>query len=134
MLPDDTIVALSTPPGRSGIAVIRLSGRESLSIARRLVRLPSDPEPRHATLGEFCDADGEVVDQVIFTWFQGPSSYTGEDVVEVSCHGAPVVVEYFLQCAMVQNARLAEPGEFTMRAFLRGRMNLAEAEAVHDLI
>jgi len=131
---DDTIVALSTPPGRGAISTIRFSGPDSLKIARRLVRLPTDPRPRHAALGEFCDADGEVVDEVILTWFRSPNSYTGEDVVEVSCHGAPVVVDYFLRCALVHDARLAEPGEFTLRAFLHGRMNLAQAEAVQDLV
>jgi tRNA modification GTPase len=131
---DDTIVALSTPPGRGAISTIRFSGPDSLKIARRLVRLPIDPRPRHAALGEFCDADGEVVDEVVLTWFRSPNSYTGEDVVEVSCHGAPVVVDYFLRCALVHDARLAEPGEFTLRAFLHGRMNLAQAEAVQDLV
>ncbi len=131
---DDTIVALSTPPGRGAISTIRFSGPDSLKIARRLVRLPADPRPRRATLGQFCDANGEVVDEVLLTWFCAPNSYTGEDVVEVSCHGAPVVVEYFLRCALVHDARLAEPGEFTLRAFLHGRMNLAQAEAVQDLV
>jgi tRNA modification GTPase len=131
---DDTIVALSSPPGRGAISTIRFSGPDSLRIARRLVRLPNDPRPRRATLGEFCDADGEVVDEVILTWFRAPNSYTGEEIVEVSCHGAPVVVDYFLRCALVHDARLAEPGEFTLRAFLHGRMNLAQAEAVQDLV
>jgi len=131
---DDTIVALSTPSGRGAIAVIRFSGPDSLKIARRLVRLQIDPKPRRAALGEFCNADGEVVDEVILTWFRAPHSYTGEEVVEVSCHGAPVVVDYFLRCALVHDARLAEPGEFTLRAFLHGRMNLAQAEAVQDLV
>jgi tRNA modification GTPase len=131
---EDTIVALSTPPGRGAISTIRFSGPDSLKIARRLVRLPAEPTPRRAFLGEFYDANGEVVDQVILTWFRAPNSYTGEDVVEVSCHGAPVVVDYFLRCALVHDARLAEPGEFTMRAFLHGRLNLAQAEAVQDLI
>jgi tRNA modification GTPase len=131
---DDTIVALSTPPGRGAISTIRFSGPDSLRIARRLVRLRVEPRPRRAALGEFCDADGEVVDEVILTWFRAPNSYTGEEVVEVSCHGAPVVVDYFLRCALVHDARLAEPGEFTLRAFLHGRMNLAQAEAVQDLV
>ena len=134
MLADDTIVALSTAPGRSAIAAVRLSGTDSLRIARRSIRLPDDPVPRQATLGEFCDPQGAAVDQVLLTYFPNPNSYTGEDVVEVSCHGSPVVVEYLIQRALAEGARLAEPGEFTMRAFLRGRMNLAQAEAVRDLI
>ncbi|SRR5579871_128747 len=134
MLSDDTIVALSTPPGRGAISTIRFSGPESLKIARRLVRLPDAPQARRATLGEFCDADGEAADEVLLTWFPAPNSYSGEEVVEVSCHGAPVVVDYFLRCALVQGARLAEPGEFTLRAFTHGRMNLAQAEAVRDLV
>jgi tRNA modification GTPase len=134
MLTDDTIVALSTPPGRSAISVVRLTGNDSLSIARRFIRLAHELVPRQATLGELCDPAGAAVDQVLVTYFQNPNSYTGEDVVEVSCHGAPVVVEYLLQRALAESARLAEPGEFTMRAFLRGRINLAQAEAVRDLI
>ncbi len=90
-----------------------------------------DPEPRRATLGKL---SGEIADQAVVTWFAKPNSYTGEDVVEVSCHGSPVVLGYFLERALEAGARLAEPGEFTMRAFLNGRMDLAQAEAVRDLI
>lgn len=131
---DDTIVAISTPPGRGGIGVVRLSGPESLDIARRLVRLSAEPEPRRATLGELLDEDGASVDQVVVTYFRKPHSYTAEDVVEVSCHGAPVVLRFLLERATEQGARLAEPGEFTLRAFLNGRLDLAQAEAVRDLI
>jgi tRNA modification GTPase len=132
--PDDTIVALSTPPGRSGIAVVRLSGPDARAIALRLVPASPEPSPRQATLGHFHDASGATIDQVLLTWFPMPNSYTGEDVIEVSCHGSPVVVECLLQEALGAGARLAEPGEFTLRAFLNGRMDLAQAEAVRDLI
>jgi tRNA modification GTPase len=114
--------------------VVRFSGPESLSIARVLVHLAQDPEPRKAILGEFRDPQGQAVDQAVLTWFAAPHSYTGEDVVEVSCHGSPVVLGFFLERALEAGARLAEPGEFTMRAFLSGRMDLAQAEAVRDLI
>ncbi len=114
--------------------MVRLTGPASLAIARQLVVLTNDPQPRQALLGEFRDADGAAVDQVLLTHFPAPNSYTGQAVVEVSCHGAPVVVELLIAGALAQGARLAEPGEFTMRAFLNGRFNLAQAEAVRDLI
>ena len=126
---DDTIVALSTPPGRGGIGVVRFSGPDSLKIARALAEC--DPQPRKATLEKL---SGEIADQVVVTWFAKPNSYTGEEVVEVSCHGSPVVLGYFLEQALQSGARLAEPGEFTMLAFLNGRLDLAQAEAVRDLI
>jgi len=131
---DDTIVAISTPPGRGGIGVVRLSGPEALEVVQRLVRLSADLEPRRATLGDLLDQDGAAVDQVVVTWFCKPHSYTCEDVVEVSCHGAPVVLRFLLERATGLGARLAEPGEFTLRAFLNGRLDLAQAEAVRDLI
>ena len=139
---DDTIVAVSTPPGRGGLGVVRFSGSEALRIVRQLVRLKveaqAEPQPHHATLGELLgpegETPGETVDQVIVTYFRKPHSYTGEDVVEVSCHGAPVVLRFLLERATERGARLAEPGEFTMRAFLSGRLDLAQAEAVRDLI
>jgi len=131
---DDTIVAVSTPPGRGGIGVVRFSGLESLGLARRLARLKSEPEPWRAVLGELVDEAGETVDEVVLTWFRKPHSYTAEDVVEVSCHGSPVVLRFLLERATELGARLAEPGEFTLRAFLNGRIDLAQAEAVRDLV
>ncbi len=130
----DTIVAISTPTGRGGLGVVRLSGPEALAIVQRLVRLGADPQPWRAALGDFLDAAGRAVDQVVVTYFRKPHSYTAEDVVEVSCHGSPVVLRFLLERASEQGARLAEPGEFTMRAFLNGRIDLAQAEAVRDLI
>ncbi len=139
---DDTIVAISTPPGRGGIGVVRFSGPQALRIVCQLVRFKgetqAEPQPRHATLGELLGPEGgmpgEAVDQVVITYFRKPHSYTAEDVVEVSCHGAPVLLRFLLERATAQGARLAEPGEFTMRAFLNGRLDLAQAEAVRDLI
>ncbi len=137
MLPaTDTIVALSTPPGRSGIGVVRLSGPRSLTIARALVRNQSfTPEPNHVRLMSLSDPQsGEVLDQALVTYFRAPNSFTGEDVLELSCHGAPVVLRLLVDAILRLDARLAEPGEFTLRALANGRMNLSQAEAVRDLI
>jgi len=131
---DDTIVAISTPPGRGGIGVVRLSGSQAFAIAGALVRTTADAEPWRARLGELVDEAGEVVDEVVATWFRAPHSYTAEDVVEVSCHGSPVVLRFAVERALALGARLAEPGEFTLRAFLNGRLDLAQAEAVRDLV
>jgi tRNA modification GTPase len=131
---DDTIVAISTPPGRGGIGVVRLSGNQAFAIANALLRTTAGAEPWRARLGELVDEAGEVVDEVVVTWFRAPHSYTAEDVVEVSCHGSPVVLRFAVERALALGARLAEPGEFTLRAFLNGRLDLAQAEAVRDLV
>jgi tRNA modification GTPase len=133
---EDTIVAIATPPGRGGLGVVRLSGDRAEEIVHGLVRLGGrHPETQRATLGEFVDPKtGRVLDQVVVTVFREPHSYTAEDVVEVSCHGAPVILNYLLDCCIDRGARLAEPGEFTMRAFLNGRIDLTQAEAIRDLI
>jgi tRNA modification GTPase len=131
---DDTIVAISTPPGRGGIGVVRLSGSQAVNIAKALVQAKADAEPWRARVGELVDEAGEVVDEVVLTWFRAPHSYTAEDVVEVSCHGSPVVLRFAVERALALGARLAEPGEFTLRAFLNGRLDLAQAEAVRDLV
>ncbi|MGH9434625.1 MAG: tRNA uridine-5-carboxymethylaminomethyl(34) synthesis GTPase MnmE [Terriglobia bacterium] len=133
---DDTIVAISTPPGRGGIGVVRLSGELAFTLLRALVSFPNSfPEARRATLAQFCDPqNGRVLDRVIVTCFSKPNSYTGEDVVEISCHGAPVILRFLVECSVSKGARPAEPGEFTLRAFLNGRMDLTQAEAVRDLV
>jgi tRNA modification GTPase len=133
---DDTIVAVATPPGRGGLGVVRLSGSQSADIATRLIRFPKLPlEIRRIMLGEFCDPQGgKVLDQVVVSYFQRPHSYTAEDVVEISCHGAPTILAYLVECCLRLGARVAEPGEFTLRAFLNGRIDLTQAEAVRDLI
>jgi tRNA modification GTPase len=132
----DPIVAISTPPGAGGIGVVRLSGAESRSIASAILRFHAGMEwrPWCAALAELLDEGGNVVDQVVVTYFQAPRSYTAEDVVEISCHGSPVVLRHCVDRALQAGARLAEPGEFTLRAYLNGRMDLPQAEAVHDLI
>ncbi len=134
MNPRDTIAAVSTPPGRGGIGIVRLSGTEARNIAESLVRLKSPLQPWHASFGELLDAAGELVDEVVVTFFAAPRSYTAEDLAEIACHGAPVVLRHCLDRALQSGARLAEPGEFTLRAFLNGRIDLPQAEAVRDLI
>ncbi len=130
----DTIVAISTPPGRGGIGVVRLSGPAALPITRSMLRVRNAPEPRVAVLAELLDESDEVVDSVVATWFAAPRSYTAEDVVEISCHGSPVVLQHCVERAVRLGARPAEPGEFTLRAYLNGRLDLPRAEAVRDLI
>ena len=134
--PDDTIVAVSTPPGRGGIGIVRLSGPQALEISEQLVRRPgAAPAPaRRPLLGSLLDDAGNVVDEVLVTLFCAPKSYTAEDVVEISCHGSPAILAFAVERAISLGARLAEPGEFTRRAFLNGRIDLAQAEAIRDLI
>jgi tRNA modification GTPase len=136
MVSEDTIVAISTPPGRGGLGVVRLSGARALEIATHLVKLPKLPsEAQHATLGTLTELESDrVLDQVVVTCFHAPHSYTAEDVVEISCHGAPVILRYLVERCLAEGARAAEPGEFTLRAFLNGRIDLTQAEAVRDLI
>jgi tRNA modification GTPase len=133
---DDTIAAMSTPPGRAGLGIIRLSGPAARSIAERILRFPpaGNWAPWSASLGELLDRDGHVIDQVVVTYFAAPRSYTAEDVIEISCHGSPIVLRHCIERAAEAGARLAEPGEFTLRAFLNGRIDLPQAEAVRDLI
>lgn len=132
----DTIVALSTPPGRSGIGVIRLSGENALSLTRFLLADPSfNPEPNRVTLKAVIDPDTrEVIDRALVTFFKSPHSYTGEDVVELSCHGSPPLLLRVLDSLLYFGARTADPGEFTLRAVANGRLSLTQAEAVRDLI
>jgi tRNA modification GTPase len=130
----DTIVALATPLGRSGIGVIRLSGRDSLFIVKKLSN-DVDRVPRQAHLTQLLDPDSrEPIDQAIVTYFKAPHSFTGEDVVEISCHGSPVVLRQVIDVCLRLGARLAEAGEFSLRALANGRMDLTEAEAIRDLI
>lgn len=133
----DTIVAVATPPGRGGIGVVRLSGPDAHAVARRLTTRRAPLQPRFATLTTIRSADPTAsapIDRVIVTFFPEPASYTGEDVVELSAHGSPVVLRAIVTAAIQAGARLAEPGEFTLRAFLNGRIDLLQAEAVADLI
>jgi tRNA modification GTPase len=134
----DTICALSTPPGRSGIAVVRVSGTQSLPLFHQIF-LPKKQfvyvPYRRAMLGKIEEPrGGYTIDEAIATCFPFQNSYTGEDMVEFSLHGNPVLIAALLDCLCTNGARLAEPGEFTMRAFLHGRLDLTQAEAVHDII
>ena len=130
----DTICALSTPPGRSGIAVVRLSGADCLPILRQISG-ETLPEPRKACLRRLTDPrSGEEIDEAVVTLFKAPHSYTGENLAEISPHGNPAIVAALIDTLCSLGARLAAPGEFTMRAFLSGRIDLADAEAIHDII
>ena len=131
----DTIAALATPVGRSALAILRLSGAESGRILRAVTRgLPESLEPRRPHLVSFVDPAGRAVDRGLATFFAGPASATGEDAAELSIHGSPLVAERMLAALVEAGARAARPGEFTERAFLLGKMDLLEAEAVRDLI
>jgi tRNA modification GTPase len=133
--PDDSIVAIATPPGRGGLGVVRLSGPDAIGISRRIVE-GGPPRPRRATFTTLrARPDRESVrDEIVLTFFPAPRSYTGEDVIELSAHGSPVVLDAIVRGAIDAGARLARPGEFTLRAFLNGRIDLTQAEAVADLI
>jgi tRNA modification GTPase len=148
MVANETIVAVSTPPGRGGIGIVRLSGPRAAAMAEALVRLhhplkhatarfaeiyaSSRPQPGEQSQG--LEAAPAKLDEAMVTYFAAPRSYTGEDLVEIAAHGSPVVLEMLVRMALAQGARLARPGEFTERAFLSGRIDLTQAEAVRDLI
>ena len=127
-----TIAALATPPGRGGVGIIRISGNKSSSIAEKI--LGCVPSPRNALFSKFYDEDNSIIDEGLALFFPGPHSYTGEDVLELQGHGGPVVLDQIFKRAISLGAQVAKPGEFTERAFLNNKMDLAEAEAVADLI
>jgi len=154
---DDTIVAIATPAGRGGIGVVRLAGAQARAMVAPMLRLKYELEPGRAVLGELIEPSGRAaelrsaghpgaavptwqvaesgrIDEVVITYFMKPHSYTTDDIVEISAHGSPVVLRHIVELCVAAGARLAEPGEFTMRAFLNGRIDLAQAEAVRDLI
>ncbi|MGV6826927.1 MAG: tRNA uridine-5-carboxymethylaminomethyl(34) synthesis GTPase MnmE [bacterium] len=128
----DTIAAVATPPGKGGVGIIRVSGTRSLEIAREIAG--RNLAPRQATLASFLDAEGQIIDQGILLYFPAPHSFTGEHVVELQGHGGPVVMDMLLQRCVQLGARLARPGEFSERAFLNDKLDLAQAEAIADLI
>ena len=128
----ETIAAVATPAGRGGICVVRVSGAQARTIAYGV--LGSIPEPRHATFARFQSADGSLIDEGLALYFPAPHSYTGEDVLELQGHGGPIVMQLLLRRCLELGARFAEPGEFTRRAFLNDRIDLAQAESVADLI
>jgi tRNA modification GTPase len=151
--PDDTIVAIATPPGRGGIGVVRIAGPRSVEIASPILRLKHPLEPGRAVLAELVEPSQEHVgtaapgcpterssvlasriDEVVVLYFAKPHSYTTDDIIEIAAHGSPVVLRHIVELCIAAGARLAEPGEFTMRAFLNGRIDLTQAEAVRDLI
>jgi tRNA modification GTPase len=145
---DDTIVAVSTPPGRGGIGVVRLAGVQAKAIAETMLRRARELEAGRAVLCDLVDPSAvdqftngrsgasisARIDEVVVTYFAKPHSYTTDDIVEISAHGSPIVLRHIVDLSLAQGARLAEPGEFTMRAFLNGRLDLTQAEAVRDLI
>jgi tRNA modification GTPase len=132
---DDTIVALATAPGIGAIAVIRLSGQQSFRIIEEI--FPSkkvSSQPSHTLHFGLIEDGNKAIDEVVLSIFKGPKSYTGEDVIEISCHGSPYIQEQIIQACIRHGARLAKPGEFTQRAFLNAKLDLTQAEAVADLI
>lgn len=131
---DDTIVAVATPLGRSGIGVVRLSGRQADSIAGRLFKTQTSLIHRQSTVGLWIDAKGNVVDEVVATLFKAPNTYTGEDVLEISAHGNPLILGRIVGTVLDVGARLATAGEFTLRAVINGKMDLIQAEAVRSFI
>jgi tRNA modification GTPase len=132
----DTIVALATPLGRGGLGVVRLSGPDAVAICARMLRFRGEPHWKSwsSQIAELVDEANFTVDQVVVSFFEGPRSYTAEDVVEISCHGSPVVLRFCVDRALTSGARLAEPGEFTLRGYLNGRIDLPQAEAIRELI
>ncbi len=158
---DDTIIAIATPPGRGGIGVIRIAGPDARNIAAPMLRLRHELEPGRVVFGELIEpaaateqvkiptlsqedattvrpshsnTQSDRIDEIVVTYFAKPHSYTTDDIVEISAHGSPVVLRHIVELCTAAGARLAEPGEFTMRAFLNGRIDLTQAEAVRDLI
>ncbi|MCZ2153842.1 MAG: tRNA uridine-5-carboxymethylaminomethyl(34) synthesis GTPase MnmE, partial [Bryobacterales bacterium] len=138
MNPRDTIVALATPPGRSGLGVVRVSGSRARAVAETFLSASSGKpltwRAWSSSLVTLHDCDGSAVDEVVVTFFEAPRSFTAEDVVEISCHGSPLILQFCVEAAIRGGARMAEPGEFTLRAFTNGRIDLPSAEAVRDLI
>lgn len=131
----DTITAIATPLGEGGIGVVRIGGDNALSIMRRIYKqCPENIEPRHAYFGHAISSDGEIIDEAVFLYMKGPASYTGEDMVEIQAHGSNVSLRNIVRTAIEHGARMAEPGEFTKLAFLNGKLDLSQAEAVIDII
>ncbi len=132
----DTIIAVATPPGRSAIGVIRMSGANALILTRSLLHEDQfEPEPAHTVLKRIRDPlTNALIDKALVTYFRAPHSFTGEDVIEISCHGSPVILRQLIDVLLTLGARLADPGEFSLRALAAGKMNLSQAEAIRDLI
>ncbi|HIL27451.1 MAG TPA: tRNA uridine-5-carboxymethylaminomethyl(34) synthesis GTPase MnmE, partial [Nitrospinaceae bacterium] len=129
----DTIVAPATPPGYGGVSIVRISGSDALNIGRSISG-KNLLKNRYTTLANLLDEKNLTIDSVLLTYFKGPGSYTGEDIIEISCHGNPIIVDRIISVVLSRGARLANPGEFTMRAFLNGKLDLVQAESVGSLI
>ena len=130
----DTIVAPATPPGYGGVSIVRISGSLSTKLTKQICKKRSSFLRRRPTLSSVYNNAGELIDNAVFTFFKSPRSYTGEDVLEISCHGNPVIVDQIISTLCSFGARLADPGEFTKRAFLNGKLDLVQAESVSKLI
>ncbi len=128
----DIIAAIATPPGRGGVGIVRISGKNLTSLAQSI--LGNLPEPRHAQLSQFLDMQGQIIDQGIALYFPAPNSYTGEDVLELQGHGGPAIMNLLLNQCLACGARMAQPGEFTLRAYLNEKIDLVQAESVADII
>ena len=131
----DIIAALASARGKGGVAVIRVSGPKCLDVCLHFLRGRQNPEPRKSYLYKFIDPDsGDIIDEPLALYFKGPNSFTGEDCVEIHCHGGPYIIQNILRVLFSNGVRIAEPGEFTKRAFLNGKMDLTEAEGIKELI
>ena len=130
----DTIVAPATPPGYGGISIVRISGSLSTKLTKQICKKKSSFSHRRPTLSSVYNGAGKIIDNAVFTFFKSPHSYTGEDVLEISCHGNPIIVDQIVSTICSFGARLADPGEFTKRAFLNGKLDLVQAESVSKLI
>jgi tRNA modification GTPase len=130
----DTIVAPATPPGYGGISIVRISGSLSTKLTKQLCKRKASFSHRRPTLSSVYNVVGNIIDDAVFTFFKSPHSYTGEDVLEISCHGNPIIVDQIVSTVCSFGARLADPGEFTKRAFLNGKLDLVQAESVSKLI
>jgi len=130
----DTIVAPATPPGYGGISIVRISGSLSTKLTKQICKRKTSFSHRRPTLSSVYNVVGNIIDDAVFTFFKSPHSYTGEDVLEISCHGNPIIVDQIVSTVCSFGARLADPGEFTKRAFLNGKLDLVQAESVSKLI
>lgn len=132
---NDTIAAIATPAGAGGVGIIRISGNDSIKIVSNFFHLKKDPESHKAIFGKIKEkGTDKILDSVLLIYFKSPKSYTGEDTVEIHCHGSPLILNNVLELCIKYGARLADPGEFTKRAFINGKIDLTQAEAVYDLI
>ena len=131
---NDTIVAQATPQGLGGVSIVRVSGPKAIDIGKRLTKKSRTPETKTPTLHSIYSRKNKKIDQALVTYFKAPYSYTGEDIIEIACHGTPLIVQEIIKTACKNGARSPNPGEFTMRSFINGKMDLIQAEAVASLI